>query len=287
MARHDDHEFEESDGFDEDLVFDDDFEDDELDELDEDEGSATSLDELLDSTLDVEDPAVLPLLTNGEIELVGRMPWSSNQTFLVNVRDERHHGQAVYKPQRGERPLWDFPPGLWRREVATYLLARRLGWCVVPPTVARTADVPFGEGSLQFLVIADYAQHYFTLRDDPGHRRSLEQLCVLDLLANNTDRKGGHVLVDERGRIWGVDHGLNFAAEFKLRTVMWDFAGDPVPASLADDVVRLIDEGIDEELAALLDPFERDALLTRARAVVSSGRFPHDPTGRRHPWPLV
>lgn len=265
--------------------------DDGWDEWDDDDpevaDQSTSLDQLRDSTVDVAEPAAVTLLERGEIELVGRMPWSSNQTFLVHVRDEHHHTQAVYKPERGERPLWDFPSGLWRREVATYLLAERLGWHVVPPTVARAADAPFGEGSLQFLVVADYAQHYFTLKDEPVHRRALEQLCVLDLLANNTDRKGGHVLIDDRRRIWGVDHGLNFAAEFKLRTVMWDFAGDPVPRRLIDDVCRWLDQGLDDDLTALLDAFERDALLTRARAVVSNGRFPHDPTGRRHPWPLV
>jgi uncharacterized repeat protein (TIGR03843 family) len=249
--------------------------------------TSTSLDELLDSTLDVADPAVLPLLRDGEIELIGRMPWSSNQTFLVHVRSDGHHTQAVYKPERGERPLWDFPPGLWRREVATYLLAERLGWPVVPPTVIRSDDAPFGRGSLQFLVLADYSEHYFTLKDTPSHRRALEQLCTLDLLANNTDRKGGHVLIDRDDRIWGVDHGLNFHAEFKLRTVLWDFAGEPVPRTIVDAICDFLDEGLDDELGALLDPFERDALLTRARAVVSSGTFPHDPTGRRHPWPLV
>jgi uncharacterized repeat protein (TIGR03843 family) len=262
------------------------------DESDWDEDDAhgtpsTSLDDILDSTLDVADAAVLSLLRHGEIEIVGRMPWSSNQTFLVHVRNNSHHTQAVYKPERGERPLWDFPPGLWRREVATYLLADRLGWPVVPPTVIRRDDAPFGEGSLQFLVLADYSEHYFTLKDTPSHRRSLEQLCVLDLLANNTDRKGGHVLVDRGDRIWGVDHGLNFHAEFKLRTVLWDFAGQPVPRTIIDAICEWLDRGLDDDLASLLDPFERDALLTRARAVVSSGTFPHDPTGRRHPWPLV
>ena len=258
------------------------------DELDDDDGTtSTSLDELLDSTLDVADPAVVPLLSDGDIEVIGRMPWSSNQTFLVNVRSNGHHTQAVYKPERGERPLWDFPPGLWRREVATYLLAERLGWHVVPPTVIRHDDAPFGAGSLQFLVLADYNEHYFTLRDTPAHRRALEELCVLDLLANNTDRKGGHVLVDRHDRIWGVDHGLNFHSEFKLRTVLWDFAGQPIPRTLVDAVCVWLEEGLGDDLASLLDPFERDALLTRAQAVVRSGTFPHDPTGRRHPWPLV
>jgi uncharacterized repeat protein (TIGR03843 family) len=260
--------------------------DPELDDLDDDEPDGTSLDELLDSTLSVDDPAAEDLLRNGDVEVLGRMPWSSNRTFLTTVRDGTNHTQAIYKPEAGERPLWDFPPGLWRREIATFELARSLGWPVVPPTVERD-DAPLGPGSLQFFVPSDYDQHYFTLRDQPRHRRALEQLCVLDLVANNTDRKGGHVLLAHDGRIFGIDHGLNFHAEFKLRTVIWDFAGDPIPASLIDDVCRILDVGSDAAWARHLDAFERDATLTRARAVMSSGRFPHDPTGRRHPWPLV
>jgi uncharacterized repeat protein (TIGR03843 family) len=251
-----------------------------------DDGEGTGIDELLDSTVSVDDPAAVDLLRSGEIEVVGRMPWSSNQTFLVNVADDVDHTQAIYKPEAGERPLWDFPPGLWRREVATWELARTLGWPVVPPTVARD-DAPFGPGSLQFLVPADYRAHYFTLREIDGHRRALEQLCVLDLVANNTDRKGGHVLAALDGSIWGIDHGLNFHAEFKLRTVIWDFAGDPLPTVLVESVCAMVERGPDAPWATWLDRDERAATLERARSVVSSGRFPRDPTGRRHPWPLV
>ncbi len=262
------------------------YDDDEYEDDDSGDGEGTSLDDRLDSDVAPDDPATIPLLTNGEIELIGRMPWSSNRTFLVHVRDGEHHTQAVYKPEAGERPLWDFPAGLWRREVGTYVLAKQLGWPIIPPTVTRT-EGPLGVGSLQILVPANYSEHYFTVREDQRHRRALEQMCVLDLISNNTDRKGGHVLLGNDGRIWGVDHGLNFHQEFKLRTVLWDFVGDPIPASLIEDVVRLIEHGLDPALAELLDSFERDAALTRARAVVAEGRFPADPTGRRYPWPLV
>jgi hypothetical protein len=249
-----------------------------------------TLDDLLDATLPPDDPRVPTVLACGDVELHGRMPWSSNGTFLVSVEAEVdgtiQRVQAIYKPERGERPLWDFPPGLWRREVATYRLAEHLGWHVVPPTVVRT-DGPLDVGSLQCFVPSEYSEHYFTLRDDPTHRPALEQLCVLDVVSNNTDRKGGHVLLGRDGGIWGIDHGLSFHEEFKLRTVLWDFSGDPLPRSLVEDVVRLIDEGVPASVAELLEPAEVEAVLMRSRALVASGRFPTDPTGRRYPWPLV
>ena len=116
---------------------------------------------------------------------------------------------------------------------------------------------------------------------------TMQRLCVFDVVSNNTDRKSGHVLLGEDDRIWAIDNGLSFHAEFKLRTVIWDFAGDAIPAAIRDDVVRLLDEGLPGSFAGLLDPFERDAVLTRARAVVREGRFPVDHSGRRYPWPLV
>jgi uncharacterized repeat protein (TIGR03843 family) len=248
--------------------------------------SSRDLDDLLDSTVAVADPATIPLLRTGEVEIHGRMPYSSNATFLVTVDDGTDHTQGIYKPEAGERPLWDFPPGLWRREVATFELARWLGWDVVPPTVERD-DAPAGVGSIQLFIPARYEEHYFTLRDERRHRRALEQICLLDVVANNTDRKGGHCLLGRDDRVWAIDNGLSFHAEFKLRTVLWDFAGDRIPADLHDDLCRLVEVGLPDEVACLLDPFERDAVLVRTRALVANGRFPADPTGRRHPWPMV
>jgi uncharacterized repeat protein (TIGR03843 family) len=248
--------------------------------------SSSEIDDLLDSTLSTTDPAVLPLLRTGEVEIHGRMPFSSNATFLVTVDDGTDRTQGIYKPEAGERPLWDFPAGLWRREVATYELAHSLGWEVVPPTVIRD-DAPAGIGSIQLYVPARYEEHYFTLRDELRHRRALEQICLLDIVANNTDRKGGHCLLGRDDRIWAIDNGLSFHAEFKLRTVLWDFGGDPIPADLHDDLCRLGEAGLPPEVADLLDAFERDAALTRARALVANGRFPTDPSGQRHPWPMV
>ena len=232
------------------------------------------------------DPARVVLET-GDIEVEGRMPWSSNATFLVQATLDDHTERGIYKPHRGERPLWDFPSGLFQREVAAFELATALGWDMVPITVARDDDAPLGEGSLQHFVDADFEQHYFTLFEDEAFHDQLRRICAFDLIANNTDRKSGHVLVDGDGHLWGIDNGLSFHQEFKLRTVIWEFGGERVPDALLGDVSRFLDDGLPDALARLLDPFERDAVRARARALVDAACFPTDPTGRRYPWPLV
>ena len=230
-------------------------------------------------------PEPLEVLVRGEMELAGRLPWASNATYLVELchRDTRHAG--VYKPKRGERPLWDFPPGLGRREVAAYQLSEALGWDLVPPTVWR--DGPMGEGSVQWFVEADVDQHYFTLHEDPGQHERLKAICCFDIIANNTDRKSGHCLLAEDGVIHAIDNGLSFHAEFKLRTVIWDFAGEPIPDHLLADVRAFVDGGVPAPLVALLDDAEQASLLARARSVADQGHFPVDRSGRRYPWPLV
>lgn len=228
----------------------------------------------------------LHLLRTAAIDLEGRMPWSSNATFLVNLSvDGDAVGQGIYKPLRGERPLWDFEPGLHRREVAAYLLSAHLGLDLVPPTVLR--DGPFGEGSLQWFVEADHRQHYFTLFESrPDLHDALAVFAFFDLLANNTDRKSGHVLIDADDHLWGIDHGLCFADEFKLRTVIWDFGGQPVPDHLVALAARLAGEP-PIEVAALLTDDEVEAMCERAVHLVADPVFPVDHTGRRYPWPLV
>jgi len=229
----------------------------------------------------------LRVLEDAHIDIEGRMPWSSNATFLVNLcLDGEAAAQAVYKPVRGERPLWDFPAGLHHREVAAYRLSDELGWNVVPPTIVR-ADAPYGEGSLQLFMPSDFEQHYFTLlenREDLHGR--LMAICALDLMMNNTDRKGGHCLLGLDGNVWAIDNGLCFAEEFKLRTVIWDFAGDEVPDELRPGIERIAAE-VPDGVAELLDEAEVDALSRRAAALVAHPVFPSDPTGRRYPWPLV
>lgn len=228
---------------------------------------------------------MLTLLSRGAVIIKGQMPWSSNVTLLVEVTLDGVTTLAVYKPERGERPLWDFPPGLFKRELAAYLLSEALGWGLVPLTVCR--EGPLGEGSLQFFVRADFEQHYFTLRESPEHHDQLQRICAFDLLANNADRKSGHCLLGADGVIHAVDNGLTFHAQPKLRTVIWDFADEPIPAALLADVQRFVGAGLPEPLAALLDGAEQGALLARARSVLARGRFPRDASGRRYPWPLV
>ncbi len=229
---------------------------------------------------------ILQLLSCADVVVEGRMPWSSNATFLVNLQVEGEtRAQAIYKPVRGERPLWDFPPGLHRRELAAYRLSSALGWAMVPPTVIR--DGPFGEGSLQFFVPSDFEQHYFTLHEHrPELHDELRSICAFDLIANNTDRKGGHCLLGLDGRVWAIDNGLCFSASFRLRTVIWEFAGEPVPTAIRGDIARLAKK-VPLEVASLLADDEVDALQARAAALVARPVFPGDPSGHRYPWPLV
>ncbi len=226
-------------------------------------------------------------LATRDISVVGRLPWSSNLTFLVALEaDGAAPIPAVYKPASGEQALWDFPDGLYRREVAAYAVSEALGWGLVPPTVARD-DGPFGPGSLQLFVEADYEQHYFTLLEEGGHEPTLKMLCAFDVAINNADRKSGHVLQGSDGRLWAIDHGLCFHHRHKLRTVIWDFADEEVPGPVLDDLARLA-HGLPDEVARLLPGPERDALSERVRLLIGTGVYP-EPLGDRppYPWPLV
>ncbi len=229
-------------------------------------------------------PGALTLLTEGEIALRGRLPWSSNGTFLVEVCHEGESSLAVYKPLRGERPLWDYPPGLYRREVGAWVVSEALGWGLVPETVIR--DGPLGTGSVQRWIEADFEEHYFTLLERPEHHPALKAICAFDLLINNGDRKGGHCLVDGEGRIWAIDHGLCLHAHPKLRTVIWDFAGLPIEPELVEDVARLA-LAPPVALEELVTGAEREALVARAAALVRKPFYPTAPSHRAFPWPLI
>ena len=236
------------------------------------------------------DPAVPPALAQGELEILGLLPRSSNYTFLVRASGEDgDQALGVYKPQRGEMPLWDFPEGtLCRREVAAYVVARALGWPNVPPTILR--DGPEGLGSVQTFVTFDPEEHYFTLQE-----RFVEEfraVAAFDLVVNNADRKGGHCLLGEDGRIWLIDHGVCFSAEPKLRTVIWEYMDEPIPPSLLADIERLgiaLDEGGPErdELGALLNEEELLALRRRIAEIAGSPVFPGPGGDRPFPWPPV
>ena len=225
------------------------------------------------------------VLTRGALTVKGRLPWSSNFTLLVEAELDGVTTLGVYKPERGERPLWDFPSGLFRRELAAWHLSEALGWALVPLTIER--DGPYGPGSLQRFIDADFEQHYFTLREDEAHHDGLKRICAFDLVANNADRKSGHCLLAPDGAIYGIDNGLCFHVEPKLRTVIWDFGDEPVPPALLRDLERLAASPLPDALAQLLDAQECQALLRRAHALLKTKKFPVDTGGRRYPWPLV
>ena len=225
------------------------------------------------------------LLAHGDIEIEMRMPYSSNATFLVRVTHEQHSHRAIYKPLRGERPLWDFAPGLHRREVAAYRLAVAMGYDFVPITIMR--DGPYGEGSVQLLVDADFEQHYFTLFESrPDLHDQFRDIAVFDILANNTDRKSGHVLIDQRGHVYGIDHGLCFSADFKLRTVIWEFSGEEIPTPALQAVERVV-ASLPLDISSLLEDDEITALCQRGAWMLEHRQFPVDESGQRYPWPLV
>ena len=228
---------------------------------------------------------IVHALEHGDITIIGRMPHSSNATFLVAVQCGETSTQAIYKPLRGERPLWDFEPGLHRREIAAYMLSQAMGINMVPPTVLR--EGPLGEGSLQHFIDADVEQHYFTIfeqREDLHDQ--LRAMCVFDIVANNTDRKAGHCLLGLDDKVWGIDHGVCFAADFKLRTVIWEFGGEPLPNHLRAAIEPLI-ETVPLNIATLLSSDEVSALQERVQWLCEGGAFPIDRSGSRYPWPLV
>ena len=235
---------------------------------------------------DLSGPAWLELLAEGELEVLGRLPWSSNYSFLAMVRLRGIEQRAVYKPGRGERPLWDYLGGLFRREVAAYELSAALALGVVPETVLRL-EGPHGEGSVQRFVDADFAEHYFTLLNEPLHHAQLRRIAAFDLLINNGDRKGGHLIIDWERRIWGIDHGLCFHVEGKLRTVMWDFSGEELPAEVLAGCELVVDS-IPDPVAAILEGDECAALRRRAVRLLRKPLFPSPREDHRaYPWPLV
>jgi hypothetical protein len=212
--------------------------------------------------------------------------YSSNAVYLAQMCLDGQVFGAIYKPGRGERPLWDFPEGLYPREVAAYRLSQLLGWPFVPPTVLR--DGPEGPGSLQLYIQHDAEEHFFVQRDRPELLPQLQRMCVFDLIANNADRKGGHCLLDKDGRIWGIDHGLCFHQQYKLRSVIWDWAGEPVAPEWVENV-RAAAKAIEEDsgLRELLSGQEMNALVARIGRFCEAKRFPTPGAERHYPWPLV
>lgn len=243
------------------------------------------------------------------LHIIGRFSEASNATLLVQVLDDASEAftgdpneavhqlppqqLAVYKPAAGEAPLWDFPSAtLYRREVAAFVVSDWFGFDLVPVTVIRD-DAPAGPGSLQQFVTHDPAQHYLTLRDhpDPAIQRQLVELITFDILVNNADRKAGHVLrsVAPPGKIFGVDHGVCFHVEPKLRTVAWDHAGEHLPVVLVEQLQAA--SGRIDELQSMLDGLltsdEVAAFTKRLAALLEQPEFPHPTSHRPLPWPLI
>lgn len=232
----------------------------------------------------------LECLRDGTLRLEGLLPDGSNYTFLGLVKHKGVTLPAVYKPIKGERPLWDFPENtLAYREVAAYLVSQSLGWDLVPPTVYRP-EGPHGPGSLQFFIDAVPDWHYFNITDQ--ERPAFQRVAAFDIVINNADRKAGHVLKGHDGRFWLIDHGVCFNAQHKLRTVIWDFAGqelsEEVSADLQDFAGRLEDDDtLRGALESLLDPLELIALRRRCERLVKAGAFPHPRSNYSYPWPPV
>jgi len=243
---------------------------------------------------------LLDLLRDGGVEVLGRLTDASNATFLCRVVAAETSedpdawpgdpppisATCVYKPTRGERPLDDFPSGtLAKREVAAFVLSTATGWDIVPPTVLR--DGPFGIGMVQAWIEADPDADVLQMavRGDPR----LRPMCIFDALANNADRKGGHLLPISSGTVYGVDHGICFAVEPKLRTVLWAWRGEPLEPRELRVVSRVRDAlngTLGQQLGELLAEREIEAIAGRARALLDSGRFPQpDPHRPAVPWP--
>jgi uncharacterized repeat protein (TIGR03843 family) len=223
---------------------------------------------LQDTSVALTSERILRLLTSGEIDVEGLIPWSSNATLLVVVRDDE----------------------LGMREVAAYVVSESLGWGLVPPTVLRQG--PHGLGSVQFFVHAQEDAHFFTIQDDPVYTEDLKRLAAFDLIANNADRKSGHCLVDLNGQLWAIDNALTFHSEPKLRTVIWDYASQSLPEDLLTDLQALQDILVGESqlgqaLNQLLDEREVAAFKRRLRWLIEERCFPQPGPGRVVPWPLV
>lgn len=222
-------------------------------------------------------------LRYGDLELKGQFMLGSNYTFLVEVTYDDKTYPAVYKPSRGEQPLWDFPENsLARREVAAYLVSESLGFHIVPFTALRD-DGPYGAGSIQQYIQYDPDYHYFNFSDDD--KQLLKPVVLFDLLINNADRKGGHVFFENETRnLFAIDHGICFHEDDKLRTVLWDFGGQKIPDDL---LTRLsLPPNLLADLERYLSPREISALCARAESIVKRGIFPRQPRDRRAmPWP--
>jgi uncharacterized repeat protein (TIGR03843 family) len=238
------------------------------------------------------DQRVIEALLDSEVIDLRLVADSSNYVFVADLQhSELGVGLGVYKPERGEQQLHDFPYGtLYRREVAAYEYSRLLGWDLVPPTVVR--DGPHGVGSMQLFVPHDPADHFFALREQDLLDEQFTRVAVFDLVANNADRKAGHVLLGADERIWCIDQGLCFNTVHKVRTVIWDYSGTELPDEWQDDLRRVRDCLVDsgdgiEALSELLADDELAALIRRSDELLGHPVLPEMFSYRCVPWPLI
>ncbi|GIW11799.1 MAG: hypothetical protein KatS3mg061_2856 [Dehalococcoidia bacterium] len=212
----------------------------------------------------------------GEIVGIGRVPAGSNATFAVVLRYGAEEHLAIYKPRRGERRLWDFPDGtLYRREVAAYLVSEAIGWGIVPPTVAR--EGPYGIGSLQ--VYCEPDEHWNFWRSRKRWRDALWTVALFDLVTNNADRKAEHCLVATDGKLYAIDNGLTFHTDFKNRTVLVEFVGEPIPSALQQDLASLAGDPLrrgqlEAALAPLISRAELATFFERLDVLSHTTRMP-------------
>ncbi|MCC6176468.1 MAG: SCO1664 family protein [Chloroflexi bacterium] len=228
------------------------------------------------------------LMERAEVVAIESIPWSSNYTFATRLEtDGVPPFLAVYKPRRGEIPLWDFPDGtLYRRERAAYLACVAIGWDFIPPTIIR--DGPHGVGSFQLLIDADQRADFLRYKDQ--HLDQVQTIALFDVIANNADRKAGHCLRDGDGKIWGIDHGLTFNTAPKLRTILWDWQGEAIPTSLRTQLEAFRRDpkrvaALRADLNDLLTRSEVEAFLKRIDQTLQKGRFPPMSSRRGMPWP--
>lgn len=220
---------------------------------------------------------------HGDLEIKGQFTLGSNYTFLVEVAYEGKKYPAVYKPTRGEQPLWDFEEStLALREVAAYIVSEGLGFHIVPFTTLREKG-PYGRGSLQQFIEHDPNYHYFSFT--PEDKLLLKPVALFDLLVNNADRKGGHVFFSaDAHQLYAIDHGICFHEDDKLRTVIWDFGGQAIPDDLTARLT--LNPNLLADLEPYLSPNEIEALCARAERIRKRGIFPRQPNDRRAiPWP--
>jgi len=219
----------------------------------------------------------LAFLSEGEAIGCEPIAWGSNYSFAMVLRRGEEQRLAIYKPRRGEVPLWDFPDGtLYRREYASFLVSQALGWNFIPPTVI--GNGPHGVGTIQLYVEPEPHLDLDALRRT--NESELMRVFLFDIFANNADRKTGHCLRDRSGKLWGIDHGLTFNVVTKVRTVIWDFCGEPIPRSIVDEMTSFLSdtartEKLNAQLRELLDRSEVATFHARLERLVTAGRFPN------------